>query len=611
MKYRVVYAIMGTLLASLLSAAERPNIVWLLSEDNSIHYLQHYGSPNGPTPAISQLAQEGITFNHAFSNSPVCSVARTTLMTGILGPRAGFHYHRKMVPANLPTGVKMVPVYLREAGYYCTNNNKQDYNIVTDKVWDESSRTASWRKRPDKTQPFFHMQSFGMSHESSLHFKSGQIDREALKTDPATVELPPYFPDTPLFRYTQAFYHDRITVIDNQIGKVVAQLKEDGLYENTIIFYFGDHGGVLPRSKGYIYEAGLHVPLVIRFPEKYKYLFAPAQGVREDGFVSFIDFSPTVLNLAGLDIPESMDGKPFAGEGVTTESLASRDEAFGYADRFDERYEFARSFRKGKYKYIRAYEHFYPDSLQNNYRYRMLAFSQWRELNSKGELNEAQSHFFHAKPVELLFDVEADPHEVVNLAGMAAHQSILEDLRSRLRVKMKQINDLSLFPENQMIDLALEDGIGFGRERSAEIEDLLDVVDLALLPWEQARKKLQRAFKSNNPRVRYWAVTACAAFGDKVEPLLSASKPLLADPDSQVRIRAAEVMGSLHIVEPQQTIYDVLAKSESNAVAAAAMNAIVFLRDHHGYEFKVDTSMIKASDEPLVQRRLEYLNTVR
>ena len=164
------------MLASLLSAAERPNIVWLLSEDNSIHYMQHYGGPNGPTPAISQLAQQGVTFNHAFSNSPVCSVARTTLMTGILGPRAGFHYHRKMVPANLPAGVKMVPVYLREAGYYCTNNNKQDYNIVTDKVWDESSRTASWRKRPDKTQPFFHMQSFGMSHESSLHFKWGQID---------------------------------------------------------------------------------------------------------------------------------------------------------------------------------------------------------------------------------------------------------------------------------------------------------------------------------------------------------------------------------------------------------------------------------------------------
>ena len=337
MKDRVVLGVIGIFLASLLSAAERPNIVWLLSEDNSIHYLQHYGSPNGPTPAISELAKEGITFQHAFSNSPVCSVARTTLMTGILGPRAGFHYHRKMVPAKLPVGVSMLPVYLQEAGYYCSNNNKQDYNVVVGKVWNESSRTASWRNRPDKSQPFFHMQSFGMSHERSLHFKRTQIDRNMLQTNPDSVELAPYFPDTPLFRYTQAYYHDRMTVIDQQIGKVVARLKEDGLLENTILFYFGDHGGVLPRSKGYIYEGGLHVPLVVRFPKKFSHLFPSGQGSHEEGFVSFIDFSPTVLKLAGLEIPENMDGRAFAGKGVTAKLLAERDEAFGYADRFDER----------------------------------------------------------------------------------------------------------------------------------------------------------------------------------------------------------------------------------------------------------------------------------
>ncbi len=608
MLYRTIALLFGMFLAELLVAADRPNIVWLLSEDNSIHYMQHYGSRHGATPAISQLAEEGITFNHAFSNSPVCSVARTTLMTGILGPRAGFHYHRKMVPANLPDGVSMVPVYLRQAGYYCTNNRKEDYNVVTGKVWNESSRTATWRKRPDKSQPFFHMQSFAMSHESALHFKWGQINPDALNTKPAAVELPPYFPDTPLFRYTQAFYHDRMTVIDSQIRKIVEQLKTDGVFDNTIIFYFGDHGGVLPRSKGYIYEGGLHVPLVVRFPEKYKHLFAASHGSREDGFVSFIDFSPTVLRLAGLEVPGSMDGRPFAGEGVTAESMAERDEAFGYADRFDERYEFARSFRKGKYKYIRAYEHFYPDSMQNNYRYRQLAFAQWRELHGKGKLNEAQSHFFNSKPVELLFDVEADPHEVENLADSPEFQSVLKDLRGRLQQKMKSIHDLSLYPESQMIDLALNDGIAFGQENSGEIDDLLEVVDLALLPFRQAEKKLLRALKSNNPRVRYWAVTASAAFGENVKPLLPLLKELLDDTDAQVRIRTAEVLGSLQAVKPQATIYDVLATSASNAVAAAAMNAIVFLQDHHDYEFNIDASMIKASDEPLVQRRLEYLN---
>jgi len=247
--------------------------------------------------------------------------------------------------------------------------------------------------------------------------------------------------------------------------------------------------------------------------------------------------------------------------------------------------------------------------MQNNYRYRQLAFAQWRELHGKGELNEAQSHFFTSKPVELLFDVEADPHEVENLAERPEFQSILKDLRGRLQQKMKSIHDLSLYPENQMIDLALKDGIAFGEKHSREIEDLLDVVDLALLPWDQAGKQLSRALKSKNPRVRYWAVTASAAFGEKAKPLLPSLKGLLDDTDAQVRIRAAEVLGILRAVKPQATIYDVLATSDSNAVAAAAMNAIVFLQDHHGYDFKIDASMIKASDEPLVQRRLEYLNT--
>ena len=240
----------------------------------------------------------------------------------------------------------------------------------------------------------------------------------------------------------------------------------------------------------------------------------------------------------------------------------------------------------------------------------MLAFSQWRELHGAGELNEVQSHFFNPKPVELLFDVEADPHEVVNLAGRSDYQLVLEDLRDRLQKKMKSIHDLSLFPESQMIDLALENGIAFGEKRSGEIGNLLDVVDIALLPWEQARKKLPRALKSNNPRIRYWGVTACAAFGEKVEPMLPVLRDLLEDTDPQVQIRTAEVLGILRAVEPQQTLYDVLANSDSNAVAAAAMNAIVFLRDHHDYKFNVDASMIKASEEPLVQRRLEYLNSV-
>jgi len=250
------------LFASIVQSADRPNIVWILSEDNSIHYLNLYGYPLGKTPAIESLAAEGIVFNHAFSCAPVCSVARTTLMSGMYAPRIGFQYHRQLQLANLPDGADLFPAYLRKAGYYTTNNSKEDYNVVEGKVWDKSSRKASWRKRPTPETPFFHMQTTAVSHEGRLHFKAAEMKRDgALQTDPKAVEVAPYHPDTPTFRFTYARYFDRMKAADAEVQKIVGQLKQDGLLENTIIFYFGDHGGVLPRSKGYVYESGLHVPL--------------------------------------------------------------------------------------------------------------------------------------------------------------------------------------------------------------------------------------------------------------------------------------------------------------------------------------------------------------
>ncbi|MDE0737344.1 MAG: sulfatase, partial [Pirellulaceae bacterium] len=512
-------------LGSGLTAQERPNIVWILSEDNSMHYLRLYGPPLGATPQIENLARTGITFDHAFSCSPVCSVARTTLMTGMLGPRIGFHYHRKITSANLPAGAHMFPTYLRRTGYYCTNRAKTDYNVRVQKVWNESSRKASWKNRPTPDTPFFHMQSTAVSHESSLHFNRQTMEQGGLTTKPSDVVPFPYHPDTPTFRYTYARYFDRMHAIDREVGKIIAQLKQQGLYENTIIFYFGDHGGVLPRSKGYLYESGLHVPLVVRVPPKWQHLVTLKPGTRQPGFVSFIDFAPTVLNLAGVACPESMDGKPFLGKTISPSELAARDETLGYADRFDEKYELVRSLRKGKYKYIRNYECYYPDSLQNNYRYRMLAFSEWRDLYRQGKLNDAQSHFFKAKPVELLYDVETDPHEVNNLASDPAFEDILVQLRSRLQQRLLAINDLSFYPENQMIDMALADGAAFGKQQAAEIATLLKTADLALLPFNAARDQLRAALAAKNPRVRFWAVTACSCLGTSAQSLATEVKP--------------------------------------------------------------------------------------
>jgi arylsulfatase A-like enzyme len=232
--------------------------------------LNHFFKGGAKAPSIEALAAHGLTYDNAFSNAPVCSVARTTLATSCYGPRIGTQFHRRYKLAAMPEGLKMFPAYLRDAGYYTTNNSKKDYNAIEGQgVWDQSSNKASWRNRSEKGQPFFHMQSHGQSHESSLHFKRDTYENEKTKEDPSAMKLADYFPDTPLFRYTHARYHDKMGIVDGIVKDTVAKLKEDGLLEDTFIFYFGDHGGVMPRGKGYIYESGLHVPLVIRVPENF------------------------------------------------------------------------------------------------------------------------------------------------------------------------------------------------------------------------------------------------------------------------------------------------------------------------------------------------------
>src|SRR5690606_8963406 len=245
----------------------------------------------------------------------------------------------------LPGELKMFPHYLRKVGYYTTNNSKEDYNFFkTPAAWDESSRKASYRNRADG-QPFFHVQNFTTTHESRLHFTAEQMATEKTITNPDDVTVFPYHPDTPTFRYTYARQLDQHRKVDEEIGKFLDQLEQDGLLEETIVFYYGDHGGVLPRSKGYVYESGLQVPMVVRFPAKWQHLAPAPPGSRVDGFVSFVDLAPTVLHLAGVEQPQARDGRvlmhgrPFLGEGITLDKLNARNTVFGYADRFDEKYD--------------------------------------------------------------------------------------------------------------------------------------------------------------------------------------------------------------------------------------------------------------------------------
>ena len=604
-------ALLFALVAGRTDAADQPNFVWLIGEDCSKHFFQLFDDHGAATPRIAALADHGVVFERAFSCSPVCSVARTTLMTSCFAPRIAAQYHRRSQLARLSDGLRLFPAYLRQVGYYTTNRQKKDYNVVeSPDVWDESSRQASWRKRSED-QPFFHMQSFGVSHESSLHFSAEEMRGQETSADPRGVFVPPIHPATPTFRYTYARYHDRIASLDRQIGDVVDDLTQDGLLEETFIFVFGDHGGVLPGSKGYAYETGLHVPLVVRIPDRWSHLVDANLGSRSRGFVSFVDFGPTLLHLAGVEPPAAVDGRPFLGPGVASEEVESRNEALGYADRFDEKIDFVRTLRRGRFKYVRSYQPFNYDALQNNYRYRMLAYQQWRELFQAGDLTPVQQAFFEPRAPEALYDLDADPYETRNLAGDPSFQTTLAELRSLLTGRVKAMPDLSFFPENVIVEGALADPAAFGAARREQLGRLIDVADHQLIPWSEARDRVAASLDSSDPWERYWGLIVCTTHGAEAAELLPAARSIAeGDLEPLVRVRAAEFLALTGGDDPADTVVDALSDATTGPEANLILNSLVMLRDGSpGFEFPdvADRIPPQVLEYDGVARRLEYL----
>ena len=573
---------------------DKPNIVWIVSEDNSAKWLRLYNEGGAPMPYVERLARVGITFNNAFSCAPVCSVARSTIISGCYAPRLGAQYHRKQATVAMPDGLKMFPWYLRKNGYHTTNNSKEDYNFhPADKkgVWDASSRKANYKNRKPG-QPFFHVQNFGTTHEGKTF---GDPLKFQLKTDPAKVRLAAYHPDTPVFRRSYAHYLDNHMAVDAQIGAFLKKLEIDGLLNDTFIFYYGDHGGVMPGSKGYANESGLRVPMVVSVPKNWQHLAPTPARTRVDGFVEFVDLSATVLNLAGIEIPAAIDGKPFLGKGVTLEELNKRDQSFGYADRFDEKYDLVRSLRKGKFRYSRNYQPFNFDGLYNEYRYKQTPFAQWRELYLAGKLNAAQEQFFKARPAETLYDLSSDPDEVKNLASDPAHQKTLLELRALLQKRLKGMPDLSFYPEPVFLKTATDNPVAFGQKHKSEIARLVETADLSLKSFEEAKESIATALDSKNPWERYWGLIVCSTFGKQAAPFYEQAKKLAADDaEPLVRTRAAEFLGLTGQQDPRPVLTEVLNATEDHILANLILNTVVVLQDSKpGYKF--DASKLTAS----------------
>ncbi|MBC6997087.1 sulfatase [Cytophaga sp. FL35] len=601
--------------AFLVFGQEKPNIVWITTEDNSAIWLKLYDKENGVSmPNVEALADHGLVFNHAFSNAPVCSVARSTLISGVYAPRVGSQFHRNAFEVPLPKGLKSYPEYLKEAGYYTANSHKEDYNFKLEGIWDDSSKDASYRNRK-KGQPFMQVWSLHDTHEGRMHAAMDAYDVADLHRDPESIVVFPYHPNTTTFRKSYAYYYEKHKHDDQRIGELIQQLKEDKVLDNTIIFYFGDHGGVLPRSKGYIYESGLQVPLVVYIPEKWKHFFPAKAGSRVDGFVSFVDFAPTVLHLAGIEVPKEMDGSPFLGKDIGLKQINKKNETFGHTDRFDEKYDLVRSMRQGKFKYIRNYQPFNIDALYNAYRYHQKGYREWKELYDKGELNAEQSAFFEARPAEQLFDLEKDPHEVNNLATNPGYSQKLKELRNALDNQLKTWPDLSFYPEPYLHKKAIDNPTAFGQKHQKEIKQLIDISNLALLSFNAAQKNIAKALHSHNPWERYWGVIVCSSFGERAKEFSGVIRQLKErDDEVLVRLRAIEFLGLTKQENPVLALENLLSQKHTMLENLLILNtASLFKSLDDSISFQLDAKALIASangddnGEYWIERRIAYL----
>ena len=521
-----------------LFAQEKPNIVWIVSEDNSSHWIGCYGNEQAQTPRIDQLAKEGVLFEHAYSNAPVCAVARATILTGTYSPTLGTQHMRSR--HKIPKKYRPNVEYLRAAGYYCTNASKTDYNFEgkDGSYWDESSRKAHYKNRP-KGKPFFAIFNLGVCHESSL-FKKGAAEPKRLK--PAEIDLPPYLPDLPEIRKDYARYHDRITQMDGQVGKILDDLEKSGLADNTIVFYTSDHGGVLPRGKRYLEETGVKIPFIIRVPESLKALSPFKPGDRVDEPVAFIDMSPTFLSIAGIDTPQQMQGRALLG--AKRKEPAADEMEFLFADRFDELYGMRRGLTDGKWKYIRNFNPHLPLAPYSFYQFGQPGWVAYKKAWEAGKLTGVHKAQWQPPLIsEQLYDLAADPWEINNLAADPAHAKKLITLRARLKETMKEVRDTGLVPEPMFDKLAGNSTITDSVQSSEfEFHGIIDLAFEATSMDEASLPTLKKALTSANPVKRYWAVTGMLALGKKAASEAGDVALLLKDSSPVIRTTAAEAL---------------------------------------------------------------------
>ncbi len=516
-------------------AADRPNLLWLVCEDSNVNWIACYGNSEAQTPHIDAFAKQGFRYTNVFASAPVCATQRSTWITGINSLSMGTHPMRSryLIPHDQ---IKYYPDYLRAAGYYAANHTKTDYNIGgrnDEACWDSSAADAWSRRKPG--QPFFQVINFGESHESKAQ---GEVSKT--HHAPGDVTLRKYHPDEMGIRQTYAKYYDAVAKMDTQVGKTLAALEKTGLAEDTIVIFSSDHGGVLPRSKRFLFDSGLHVPLIVRIPEKWKELWpAPKPGETVDRLVSFLDFPKTWLSLTGAEVPAVMQGRIFLGPKTEPEP----EYVFSFRGRMDERYDNQRSVRDKRYAYIKNYMPYVVWGQHLDYLWKMVATQTWEDAFKHQRTDEVTGRFFTLKPVEELYDMQEDPDNVVNLAGQPEHQKTLETMRAQLREWQLAIHDSGLLPEAERERRAKENQTTiYQMVRDPKLYHLpayLDAADAALAQEAANTPRLLELLASKDSGLRFWGAVGLLRLGQADAKAQAALEGVLDDPCGEVSALAA------------------------------------------------------------------------
>lgn len=537
----ILFTLLLSAFFSSCNVQDQPNILWITCEDISPH-LGSYGDPYAITPNLDKLAGEGIRYINAFANAPVCTPARSTIITGAYASALGTQHLRSR--SIKPEGIRAFPEYLREIGYYCSNSRKTDYNFpVPDSAWDESSGTAHWRNRgPD--QPFFSVFNIHITHQSRTRYpyeellKRNEALPESLRHDPQDVILPPYYPDNIEIRNNMAALHTQITLMDIEAKKLLDQLEEDGLSDETIVFFYSDHGDGIPRGKRWLHETGTNIPLIIKFPSKFKHLEPSNTDNVSSRIVGFVDLAPSILNILELEIPDYIQGFPFLGENIPNQN----ETCYLFSDRVGDVLDMSRALRSENFRYIRNYQPYKPRMQYCDYSEKTPIRTELRRMFANDMLTGENSWLMdNNKPPEELYDVINDPFEMNNLVSDPAFLLELEKMRKQLNLKMISIGDLSFLPESEMYNRAGERS-PYKLNEDSDKYDLERILSVANMVGLVKSDKLLNYLDDEDSAIRFWALTGISADKEIPEGILNKVKTMLDDQNASVRIAAAEAL---------------------------------------------------------------------